>query len=237
MKYLAICLFSLFIFSCSSPSLYDKELLPEKIIVSEIRQAYSIVPLCYEMNEALIIYPGGLVKPDAYIPLAANIAEKLQIAVFIQKMPFNLAIFGSGRGRSLMKSYKYIDHWYIAGHSLGGVMAASYINENKNVFDGLIFLASYTMDKKSLAEVDIPVLSISGSEDGLVTREKIELSMDLLPESTIFAEIPGGNHAQFGSYGEQKGDNAAFISESEQHEKIVDLIQSFLEEISLQKAY
>jgi len=139
------------------------------------------MPLCYEMEEALIFYPGGLVKPDAYIPLAVAIADKLKIAVFIQKMPFNLALFGSGKAASIMEKYNYIDRWFISGHSLGGVMAASYISENRDAFDGLIFLASYPMDKKSLSDHRIPVLSISGSEDGLVTKDKIDESRAYLP--------------------------------------------------------
>ncbi len=56
------------------------------------------------------------------------------------------------------------------------------------------------------------MLSISGSEDGLSTPEKVENMSDYLPNTTDFVEIDGGNHAYFGVYGSQSGDNEAEIT-------------------------
>jgi hypothetical protein len=41
--------------------------------------------------------------------------------------------------------------------------------------------------------------------------------------------IEGGNHAQFGNYGKQKGDPDATISREEQQDKAVEAIKEFLE--------
>jgi hypothetical protein len=60
------------------------------------------------------------------------------------------------------------------------------------------------------------VVSISGSKDGLATPDKIEASKKLLPASTKFVVIDGGDHAQFGDYGPQDGDNAATVSQADQ---------------------
>lgn len=223
--------------SCSYKAETADYELPDKITVTKIDSFYFIAPQCYEMDEAIVFYPGGFVQPEAYIPLAADISRATGKAVFLQKMPFNLAVLGRDRVEKILKKYSYIGHWYMMGHSLGGVMAASWIKKHPGVFEGLILLASYPSDNDDLSSSDISVLSIRGSEDGLVSREKIGNTERLLPERTVFVEIQGGNHSQFGSYGFQKGDNPAKISEEAQRKKTVDLIASFLENINPRKAY
>ena len=42
-------------------------------------------------------------------------------------------------------------------------------------------------------------------------------------------EIEGGNHAQFGNYGPQKGDLPATISAQDQQAQTVEAIANFLE--------
>lgn len=60
------------------------------------------------------------------------------------------------------------------------------------------------------------VLSIYGTNDGLTSLRDIEDSKILSPENTLFLPIDGGNHAHFGSYGLQSGDNPARISAEQQ---------------------
>ena len=78
---------------------------------------------------AMVFYPGAKVEASAYAPLMQETAAS-GIDCFLMKMPANLAIFGINRAdvvRSDIAGYSY-DHWYIAGHSLGGTMAANYIS-------------------------------------------------------------------------------------------------------------
>ena len=56
-------------------------------------------------------------------------------------------------------------------------------------------------------------------------------SKDKLPSDTTYVEIEGGNHAQFGDYGKQKGDNDAIISEKEQLDITENSIVNFLDNI------
>ena len=63
--------------------------------------------------------------------------------------------------------------------------------------------------------------SIYGTRDGLTTGDKIEASRPLLPPDTAWVAIEGGNHAQFGWYGPQSGDNPATISREDQQAQIV----------------
>jgi hypothetical protein len=73
------------------------------------------------------------------------------------------------------------------------------------------------------------VVSISGTNDGLATPAKIEDSKTNLPASTVYVPIQGGNHAQFGYYGEQEGDNPATISRAEQQAQLVAAMVKLLQ--------
>jgi pimeloyl-ACP methyl ester carboxylesterase len=97
--------------------------------------------------------------------------------------------------------------------------------------DGIVFLASYPAND-ALKNNDIRMLSIYGSQDGLTTPQDIEDSRALLPSDAAFVEIKGGNHAQFGSYGLQDGDNQATIAPETQWSQIVDATVALLDTVS-----
>ena len=130
-----------------------------------------------------------------------------------------------------MEAYPEVLIWIIGGHSLGGVMAAKYVYSEPTSFSGLILLASYPNDSNNLSEFTIPVITIYGSLDGVLSVE-IPETLSLLPSmSTTMVEIVGGNHANFGSYGDQKGDNQASIPRATQQFITIDQITQFIETI------
>ena len=169
----------------------------------------------------LIFYPGGKVEAKAYEPILAGLAEK-GICVVLVEMPFNLAVLDSSAADGVINQFTNIQNWYIGGHSLGGAMAASYAANHQDKLKGLVLLAAYPTK-----ELDIPVLSIYGSEDGVLNREKYS---DSIKNANNLSEIviDGGNHAQFGNYGEQSGDNAAKISNEKQWNETVKQILNFM---------
>ncbi len=177
----------------------------------------------------LIIYPGGRVDPRAYAPLAHAIASQGYLVVIVP-MPLNLAVFGSSRASSVIETYPDIQHWVIGGHSLGGSMAALYADKHRDQINGLSLWASYPASSNDLTDSDIYVSSIYGTLDGLATKDKIDVSRELLPPDTTWVPIEGGNHAQFGWYGDQSGDYPATISRQDQQEQtlqaVLDLLQS-----------
>lgn len=189
----------------------------------------SFTPENTTATTGLIIYPGAKVEPEAYAPLANKIAQA-GYEVIITPMPLNFAIFDSNAADEVISKFPNIKNWVISGHSLGGVMAAKYASENSSI-KGVIFYASYPQGDE-LKDSNIEVTSIYGSLDGVADLEKIIGSKDLLPTSTTFVEITGGNHAQFGSYGEQSGDNPAEISADEQIEKAANASIELLDKIS-----
>jgi hypothetical protein len=177
----------------------------------------------------LIFYPGGLVDPRAYAPPAHALAAA-GYQVIIVPMPLNLAVLAPDRATRVIAAFPEIEHWAIAGHSLGGTMAARFAANHPGQIAGLVLWAAYPADD-TLAGQPLVVTSIFGSHDGLVSREDIDNSRPLLPATTRFVAIKGGNHAQFGWYGPQQGDLPAAISHAGQQAMTVATTLELLTQI------
>ena len=170
-------------------------------------------------TDSIIFYPGGKVEETAYAPLLHNLAGQ-GMDVCLVKMPFRLAVFGANKADQVMAKHDYV-HWYIGGHSLGGVMAANYAAEHNTELTVIFMLAAYPA--KPLDE-NTRAIMIYGSEDGVLNREKIEDASRYLPKNSEKYVIEGGNHAQFGNYGNQNRDGIAVISSEEQQHRTVEII-------------
>lgn len=174
---------------------------------------------------AIIFYPGAKVGYTAYLPLLYGLADK-GVDCFLVKMPCNLAFLGKDKAGKIMASYDY-ESWYLSGHSLGGAMAAAYAAEHLEELDGIALLAAYPT--KSLASDSFAVISIYGSEDGVLNMGKVEEGRKWMPSAYTELCIEGGNHAGFGNYGPQKGDGTAFLSREEQREQTIGAILEMIE--------
>jgi pimeloyl-ACP methyl ester carboxylesterase len=146
-------------------------------------------------------------------------------------MPLNLAVFNPGAAAGVIAAHPEIKHWAVGGHSLGGSMAANFVFTHPDAVDGLVLWASYPAASNNLSVTAVRVLSISGTLDGLSTPEKMAASRPLLPADTVWVPIAGANHAQFGWYGPQSGDNPATITREEQQQQIVQATISFLQSL------
>ncbi|WP_270170847.1 alpha/beta hydrolase [Paenibacillus sp. SYP-B4298] len=177
----------------------------------------------------IILYPGALVKPESYAPLALRLAEA-GYRTYIAKMPLNLAILGEGRANERIPSEPQRSY-VIGGHSLGGVMASRFAAAHPQQLAGVFYLASYPDAKGSLAATAIPVLSITAANDGLLNHEAYETSKQYLPATALYERIEGGNHGQFGSYGVQKGDLPATISPEQQLEETAAKLIAWLDNL------
>lgn len=193
-----------------------------EISVQENQEGIVFVP--DKPRAGFIFYPGGKVEHTAYAPLMKALAEKDILCVLV-KMPFHLAVFDINAADGIREQFPEIKSWYIGGHSLGGSMAASYVSKHAEDFEGLVLLAAYSTE--DLSDSGLKVLSVYGSEDGVLNREKYEEYRDNLPEHTVEKVIEGGNHAGFGNYGEQEGDGEARISQGEQIAITADWIGRF----------
>ena len=176
-------------------------------------------------DKVLIFYPGAKVEDKAYAPLLREIAEKA-MDVCLVHMPFHLAVFGIDKAAEVMEQYNYPEV-YVGGHSLGGAMAASYAADNPKDLEGVILFAAYPTKKTA-----VDTLLIYGSEDGVLSMSRAEEAEALVSGVYEAYCIAGGNHAQFGDYGEQSGDGKAGITAGEQQRMTIEKIGTFLKNIS-----
>jgi len=193
----------------------------EKVAVIEERFGLTFIPVHKKNSTGIIFYPGAKVEPEAYSPLAHKLAENGYLTTIIE-MPFNLAVIDIDRGKEVMTQYEKINQWYIGGHSLGGAMAGSFANDNKDLLEGVFFLGAYPVDNFTDGSLD--VLLINGSLDTIIDRSRLEEGKNLIPKNSKNIIIKGGNHSQFGSYGLQRNDQPAEISNEKQQEQTIELI-------------
>ncbi len=174
-----------------------------------------------DADMGLIFYPGGKVEYTAYIPLMQACAEEGILCVLVE-MPFHLAVLDVNAADGIREEYPEIEDWYIGGHSLGGSMAASYAASHTDDFAGLVLLGAYST--ADLSESNLAVLSVYGSEDTVMNREKYEAYKSHLPRDLVESVIDGGCHAYFGMYGAQDGDGTPGITNEEQIAYTADAI-------------
>jgi len=230
-----VLVFSIILVSATSCSSYkplstplDSQALQTE--VDKVDAYITILPLgATRPDTALVFYPGALVEPEAYIPIARMIAGESGMMVVIVPMPLDLAVLAPQRGMAVLERFPEITNWYASGHSLGGAMAASLVAKNPGSFAGLVFMAAYPAKSSPLVDSGVPVLSLYAQFDGLATLDKIEASRELLPADTWFYLIEGGNHAGFGDYGPQKNDGQATIATLEQWAIVAEAIARFIQ--------
>ncbi len=209
---------------CHADTIALNQLTNEELITVEETDDYiSFAPEKYDTG--IIFYPGAKVEEESYAPLGKQYAKE-GILFVIVRMPFRLAILGTNNADKVLDDY-VVDHWYMAGHSLGGVCAASFISNHLEKFDGLILMASYST--KDLSDTNLMILSLYGSNDGVLNKESYEKNLTNLNDNSYEEVIIGGNHAQFGSYGVQKNDGIATIDAQIQWEETVQYTKMVME--------
>lgn len=166
-------------------------------------------------DTAIIFYPGAKVEAEAYLPLLEQI-KQTGVTCILVHMPFRMAIFDANAAEDVMEQFPEIQHWYMAGHSMGGAMASQFASGHQDEIDGLILLGAYIYGDYP----DEKTLTVYGS-----LNQSVE---DHIDYTENIVEIEGGNHAQFGNYGPQKGDLPATISAAEQQAQTVDAISDFM---------
>lgn len=159
----------------------------------------------------VIFYSGALVEPKSYSIWAQRVAQA-GFTVYIVRFPLDLAILQSNAADKFQGQHQY----FIGGHSLGGTMASRYAKNHQKNLQGIFLLASYPENKVDLHEINRPVLSLTATNDGILNRTNYKKAKKRLPNNTVYEQISGGNHAGFGSYGKQNGDNQASISNRKQ---------------------
>lgn len=171
-----------------------------------------------DSSTAVIFYPGAKVEAIAYLPILEQIREEAHVTCILVHMPLNLAFFNVNAADQIIEDFPDIKTWYLAGHSLGGAMASSYAAKHQDKLQGLILMGAYIYGDYPAEKA----LTIYGSLNTQV-EAKINYTENVV-------RIEGGNHAQFGNYGKQKGDADAVISAAQQQKEAVEAVVEFMKQ-------
>lgn len=185
----------------------------------------SIRPESGDGRLLLIMYPGGLVRPQAYEWLGRTLADN-DVHTVIPEMPLDLAVLDSARADALVARYADGRPVVIAGHSLGGAMAAQWASGHADRLAGMVLMAAYPPDGVTVA--GIPVLSLLAENDRVADPGKVRGGLDRLGNDTELVVVPGAVHAFFGRYGPQAGDGTPTVSREQAQESIAGTISGFL---------
>ena len=161
-----------------------------------------------------IFYPGAKVEEISYAPLLHRLAG-MDMDVYLVRMPLRFAIFGINKAEKIIGESSY-GEYMIGGHSLGGAMAAVYAADHGDELAGLILLAAFPTK-----ETNTDTLIIYGSEDGVLSRERVRKAEELIAGRYRECVIEGGSHAWFGNYGKQRGDGNASVTADEQQAQTI----------------
>ena len=178
-----------------------------------------------EVKAGFIFYQGAKVQCEAYAPLLEKLAERGILCVLLD-IPGNIPLLNINAANGYVEKYPEIKDWYVGGHSLGGITASMFVDKHSDEFEGIVLLAAYS--NKDLSDTDLRALSIYGSNDGILNLGKYDSGKSKLPSDFTEIVIPGGNHANFGFYGEQKDDGTSTITRNEQVELTVDYIYDWM---------
>ena len=185
----------------------------------------------------VLFFPGALVNPVAYAPLARAVAARGYTVVMV-RVPRRGA-FGGAQSPEVPARYERAlrdaqaaggpARWIVAGHSLGGLISCRAVQRPRDFVAGLVLIGTSHPRDFSLTHLTIPVTQIYGTRDTVADVNKVEAGRRNLPASVVPIRIDGGNHSQFGYYGFQPGDWPAQISRADQHRLTVEGIVATLE--------
>lgn len=186
-------------------------------------------------DRVLVFFPGALVDPRAYAPLAQHAARQGFRALIIE-LPRRGAFGGADspelrlRVQRAFASLGDSASIIVGGHSRGAVVASSVAAERRHRMDGLVLIGSSHPRDVDLSGLPIPVTKIVGTRDGLASPDEVRQNAHLLPPHTRWIWIEGGNHSQFGWYGFQPMDRRARIPAAQQRNimarGVMDLMQA-----------
>lgn len=204
-------------FSRATPYFYDQITNDPDISVTESNDTYILKPKARNSIANLIFLTGGLVDEKAYLYNLGQLSKYHSITVFVPKIKLKLAFLDQEAIMRTVKNFN-VKEYYVSGHSLGGVVACYHIRDHKDT-KGLILMASYC--DNSIKEFKGQVLQITGSNDKVINKTKLNEKKLELPEQTQYYEILDGIHSQFGNYGPQKGDGTSNLLDAEALSEII----------------
>lgn len=198
-----------------------------RVQVVDTASAIRFVPAA-AAERGLLFFPGGLVDPEAYVPIARRVAEEGHEAVIV-RVPFRGMFNIASRQDVAKQGAELIDagnasEWVIAGHSKGGVYASTFASRFPDRTAALVLAGTSHPREISLVSLQAPVTRLVAERDLLASPERAAATRHNLPPHAEQIVIAGANHSQFGYYGFQPGDLVATISRERQQAILMDAL-------------
>ncbi len=195
----------------------------DRLQVTEVLGSIVMEPIEGASTTGILYVPGARVNPYSYLYPLSEVAASGTTVVIMDPL-MNMALFDTRSLDELALAAPNISDWVLSGHSLGGVRACVLADDPAVI--GLVLMGSYcAMDISSL---EIPVLQVLASNDGLIDPAAVTVSSSLVPDSTRVITLEGANHASFGTYGPQPGDGIATLTRSEVRDALTAVFQDVL---------
>ncbi len=232
---LLVALIGVFSFSRVLDSSAEEALKGNSFVeVIEEENYLAFEPTVDSKNVGLIFYSQTGVEKEAYSVAGIEFAQD----------GFTFFVLENGAGfeeaNAIINDNTQIGVWAIGGHGEGGNTAAEFIESypdmvKNGVVTGLVLWGSdastvdltdfvdhsedYGCNGNTEDDLELEVLSIYGSSDGITTISEINNLRGLLPqETTSYVCISGGNNSNFANYGLIDGDKSASTSIESQQE-------------------
>ncbi len=204
----------------------------ENVLVKIGDDSITFTPVVDTLGVGLLFYPGGLVDPVAYTPMAHQLATA-GYQVQIIKIPYRITVMKWQKREVEARTLDALSEkkWVLAGHSRGARMTLSFAASNKSSLAGIILIGSSHPREIDYSDLDLPIMKVYGSKDGLASPAEVEQFKHNLPLDTRWVLIEGANHSQFAWYGAQFGDDDATITRDAQQAQLHTAIKDFLEGI------
>jgi pimeloyl-ACP methyl ester carboxylesterase len=208
-----------------------------QVTVARGSHHWTFEPKAGSASAGVLFFPGAVVDPVAYAPLLRDVAAA-GYPVILVEVPRRGMLGGADdpqvfdRARTAMRSLRNVDGWVVAGHSRGGLIAATLVRGEPSTFAGLVLIGTTHPRDFSLADAPLPVTKVYGTRDTVADVDKIMANRAQLPAAARMVPIDGGNHSQFGYYGFQPGDWPATIAREEQQRQTLEALVAMLRAVA-----
>jgi len=194
-------------------------------------------PASTEPRTGLIFYPGGEAEAEGYAEPLRAVAAAGHPVVLV-RMPFHLAVIAPDRAADVMAAYPDVARWVIAGHSLGGAMAARFVATHPGRVAGLLLWDAYAAPENDLSAATLPVMQLYRTDADGLPPEVYRDSARLLPAHARRVGLPGASHMNYGRFviSRRLLATAGSLTEAtlpiaDQHRLVVEATLAFLGEV------
>jgi len=212
----------------------DSAVSSDRVVVTRGDGTTMFMPVGAAPARAGVVFvPGGMVDPDAYLPLVRAVADA-GWPVAIAELPWRMAFSDAAtddvwqRVQAVRASWGRDRPIALGGHSRGAAMSARFAADHASELAGLFLIGTTHPRDHCLSAFTHPGLKVLGTRDCFAGAEESLANRGRLPATTTWVTIDGANHAQFGYYGQQLGDCSASIDRDDQQRQTLGALLDWL---------